>query len=1057
MCLLLVTTLLFAVEGYLDVNCSSFQNKTSCEGIYANPKCYWDTVYTHEGSYSQCMTADDKYHLHTFYLIGAAITILAGVFVISTYAFNKSLREHPADLVVARVIFNTLFGAIFVCLYFDEQAYRKCNIYSPLTLFALLSSTFYFACISLSLWTSLLNPFSTVAPYVSILYIAVLVMSGLLTMIYISLDKHEYHPALKFCWISIVPVVNIYNTVLFYLWLGLTILIGFLALRKAWMTLRRGLPTTLKLRWHILMESMLYTGVFSFYWLVLGLIWIDLSYINKSGNKVTSILFAVFVGVRGLIDVIIWIFRWSRTKTQVQSGSGDVALRVEVLSYAMNGIYQAVCDARKNVTVREMPANGLPRRVDYPTDLDVNPLKFPTTAAASVQVSLPQNSVDIRLLSSKGSASTEVETEIVKTVTFIDYAPQVFRHLRRRLLTVPYGRNADDEYLESIFTMDKIESLAENSAWKHSEGRSGSFFYFTDDGKFAIKLIPRHEALALLRMLSDYVNYVESNPNTLINRIFGFHSLKVYDITKYIIVLGSCFSPDHFPHERYDIKGSYVGRNAQVRKVHNNKGKLVVSGSRIDYTMKDNDMHKQVVLDPRMCNSLLKQLENDSKFLADQNIMDYSLLLGVFYVKILQQGIYDKSPSLFERPVGNSISVTNASEKDMPFQHFETAEAKSCVRALLHDCRNCYPGDGTSKGPPDEESRMRVGDTLYQIELKIKEIKKEYFPVDVTIYENVNIPLPEDAEMIIHELTELHNAYSRWVTNNAQLPSLLQTSGTSKDDSTVLQLIPVTNSNQDDLKTPLLYNEQPSDASRQVLTNAREKPREPCKSYSSFRAYQGGVKAKVMEGQGLYYFGIIDTLQEWNIWKRLERWWKVWVKRELPDGISAINPEKYQKRFMSRMREVFVTHKDFLRQEDISINEFRSTTVQIYPSQEEVDESLHRAKTGESVRKGSQVTEDSSWQFKIKRWASGEHSDAKSSLPFSSNTALTSLTNKQRSVAHRRIASDVGPGAINSMFEYGTFSKSKEHMAASISEPCINYRIVRNHKGQHPKSTKNLN
>ena len=45
-----------------------------------------------------------------------------------------------------------------------------------------------------------------------------------------------------------------------------------------------------------------------------------------------------------------------------------------------------------------------------------------------------------------------------------------------------------------------------------------------------------------------------------------------------------------------------------------------------------------------------------------------------------------------------------------------------------------------------------------------------------------------------------------------------------------------------------------------------------------------------------YYVGIIDILQKWTWEKKLERWAKAFMGKDL-DGVSAIEPDPYQKRF----------------------------------------------------------------------------------------------------------------------------------------------------------------
>lgn len=43
----------------------------------------------------------------------------------------------------------------------------------------------------------------------------------------------------------------------------------------------------------------------------------------------------------------------------------------------------------------------------------------------------------------------------------------------------------------------------------------------------------------------------------------------------------------------------------------------------------------------------------------------------------------------------------------------------------------------------------------------------------------------------------------------------------------------------------------------------------------------GGIHAGVVEGPGGYYFGIIDTLQEWTWRKRVETSFKVYIRSVL--------------------------------------------------------------------------------------------------------------------------------------------------------------------------------
>jgi hypothetical protein len=66
------------------------------------------------------------------------------------------------------------------------------------------------------------------------------------------------------------------------------------------------------------------------------------------------------------------------------------------------------------------------------------------------------------------------------------------------------------------------------------------------------------------------------------------------------------------------------------------------------------------------------------------------------------------------------------------------------------------------------------------------------------------------------------------------------------------------------------------------------------------RDANGGYRALVIDGPGSYYVGIIDILQSWNWAKITERFFKIYIQRLDPDGISAMHPDPYAERFFER-------------------------------------------------------------------------------------------------------------------------------------------------------------
>ena len=50
--------------------------------------------------------------------------------------------------------------------------------------------------------------------------------------------------------------------------------------------------------------------------------------------------------------------------------------------------------------------------------------------------------------------------------------------------------------------------------------------------------------------------------------------------------------------------------------------------------MKDNDLKRFVILNKDTQKQIIRQLDRDTKFLEEHEIMDYSLLLGIYHMKI---------------------------------------------------------------------------------------------------------------------------------------------------------------------------------------------------------------------------------------------------------------------------------------------------------------------------------------------------------------------------------------------------------------------------------------
>lgn len=64
------------------------------------------------------------------------------------------------------------------------------------------------------------------------------------------------------------------------------------------------------------------------------------------------------------------------------------------------------------------------------------------------------------------------------------------------------------------------------------------------------------------------------------------------------------------------------------------------------------------------------------------------------------------------------------------------------------------------------------------------------------------------------------------------------------------------------------------------------------------RNKHGALTADIVTGPGDFYIGIIDILQDWNLRKQLEHWFKVLFRCADGPGLSAVPAAYYKKRFM---------------------------------------------------------------------------------------------------------------------------------------------------------------
>ncbi|KAH6759820.1 Phosphatidylinositol-4-phosphate 5-kinase family protein [Perilla frutescens var. hirtella] len=218
-----------------------------------------------------------------------------------------------------------------------------------------------------------------------------------------------------------------------------------------------------------------------------------------------------------------------------------------------------------------------------------------------------------------------------------DYCPLVFRALRKLFKVDPA------DYMISICGNDALRELS-------SPGKSGSFFYLTNDDRYMIKTMKKSEAKVLIRMLSAYYKHVRAFENTLVTKFYGLHCVKLTGPAQKkvrFVIMGNLFCTEYAIHRRFDLKGSSHGRLTDKPE----------SEIEPTTTLKDLDLNFIFRLQKSWFRDFCSQVDRDSDFLEQERIMDYSLLVGIYFRDMSNSGepiITDAHASGARTPLGNA-------------------------------------------------------------------------------------------------------------------------------------------------------------------------------------------------------------------------------------------------------------------------------------------------------------------------------------------------------------------------------------------------------------------
>ena len=246
----------------------------------------------------------------------------------------------------------------------------------------------------------------------------------------------------------------------------------------------------------------------------------------------------------------------------------------------------------------------------------------PFTSSSSSSSSSQELSVQSQTISNNSILNNlYIWFQMVKgNILLEEHAPKVFRNLFEITnLTLSKIKNSFDPHLN--------QNVISNITM--SEGKSGSFFFFTHDKRYMIKTISQKELDALTgEFLTDYYAHITENRYTFLSKIYGAYTL-CYGLSKINIIVMENVAPikeGEVLLRRFDLKGSVKGRITKNVNLENRKQTL----KDLDYLdLKSTfDEGLEFTSDKNLFD-LFGVFRNDIRMLCKHGLMDYSFFLTV--------------------------------------------------------------------------------------------------------------------------------------------------------------------------------------------------------------------------------------------------------------------------------------------------------------------------------------------------------------------------------------------------------------------------------------------
>ncbi|KAL7691179.1 putative phosphatidylinositol-4-phosphate 5-kinase, core, GPCR, family 2 [Plasmopara halstedii] len=812
-------------------------------------------------------------------VFGSLLTLILCVCVFVTYHGVQSYQKHPNPLIYYKCVIDICLALRFLMdpLLLDLGAYKaydeaSCTYLSGLTQFLYLSSDCWYFAVIVDLYWSLTNPFMSVKAnrrrFKIIVYTA-----GVSTGLFAALVPGVHGLADgNYCWTkrktTSDPIerdffrLNRGSWILFYMWMILFYLSGIAVLIFGIKRLRSGLRDTLQSRREMLRNGSLSIMSYTIYWTIVFL----------------CLVFRAFtftLSARGVVDYLVWFtintpsviypnwLKFSSDSADKQfSAQLNTALQEELIYFTIEGMTRAIQSAEEDLL--RLQGQKLTQELLHTSENESDSTSSSFGEAAT---------------RATGAAGCDITNKVVQNIqrnrilTTITEAIKASRHRHSSTETESRSlrtRNSPESNVSFDIpqeqrsrhqqTMDRRHNPSSASTVATSNGHPAPILASKNTGTTAsIRFTPyKPEAFAKLRQAfeikaSDFIKSFQTSTKPNISEGASEARFLCEIADKYT---------DYFILNRRSLITKFYGC--------------------FKITMYDRRFY----------------------FIVMENLFDVMAEGVQIHHRFDIKGSWVNRS--YRRPRrGAKVKCRHCS---MMFRYGAQKKLLHCPNVVgLHE-PNVVLKDN------DLRTRMRIG-TDEGVRL-FEQLRNDSLCHGYRIYCGSNDKIVGNS--MISERTAVNTATNRAsqpLTEFSSNDSFVSGISSSTDCSSLMDQDireeGVPNSKRSHLSldiAPSVHSlfhqpDDPLNMSRYPFTGS-----EP-RSKSSMR------KSTRVFGPGYYYVGIIDILQTWTLQKRFERFWKVDIQQKDGDGLSAIDPVRYQRRFESKLREIISIPKEYFHRQ----------------------------------------------------------------------------------------------------------------------------------------------